>query len=295
MPRLRWFLCVCFLAGSAFAQDYPKAELFGGYEFRSVEVDGTTRENVNGGAFSVSVNFTRRFALETEAGIYREPLGNGGGTANVYSYLAGPRFNFKHSKRGLLFLHSLLGFDHLHGSDFGLPVSDTAIAAVLGGGVEWKLSDRIGVRPSLDYALSHYSATQNDIRASIGFTYSFGGQKSTSAAVRPDAERQFQKKVECSKFLTHLPGAIVGPESPDQETDMRVEKPVVFYSSTLNTCLYIRRIVLSKERRVNARVIDLLTERTIEDYWFNLDEKPQTYTSEGFEQAVAERYAGSVQ
>jgi hypothetical protein len=294
MQRLIGLLWLCALASPVLAQDFPKAELFGGYQFGNVEINGTTRENVNGGLFSVSGNFSRRFALETEVGIYHEALGDGGGTANVYSYLAGPHINFRQHPRSQLFLHSLLGFDHAHGTDFGLPVSDTAIGAALGGGAEWRVSDRVGVRTSLDYLLAHYSVTQNNIRAVIGFSYSWGEHKPAKAKVKKDDDRLFQRKIECSKFLEHLPASDSGKDASDQESRTNVEPPVVFYSPTLDTCLYINQILFSKERRVNAKVIDLLTGRTVEDHWFDLSGNPQSYTSKGFEQATIERYGGSV-
>ena len=84
-----------------------------------------------------------------------------------YSYLAGPRINFKP-----LFVHALVVGDHLRGAVSGGSASQDGLAAAVGGGLQWPLVRHISVRVSADYVLSRHnilsgpSVTQNIVRAS---------------------------------------------------------------------------------------------------------------------------------
>jgi hypothetical protein len=187
--------CICtfwaialslFLTDFAGCQTYPKAEVFGGYSYTNVDMGNGLREGSNGLEISASANFNRWFAAEADfTGSYQH-LADGGGTAGTYSYLAGPRFNLMHKHNPLnpLFVHFLLGFQHLSGTDFGSPVSNTAIASALGVGTEWKISNGWAVRSSVDYAFTRYFATQNNVRAAVGLAYLFGGARSGNIATK---------------------------------------------------------------------------------------------------------------
>jgi len=170
-------LLVCLWNSLVCAQTYPKAELFAGYSYTNIDQNNGPRESANGFEFSLSANLNKRFAFETDFSGYYQQLRDRGGPAGTFSYMAGPRFNFVRKQHTIspLFLHCLLGFQHLIGSDFGSSVSDTAIAAALGGGVEWKFSRHLALRSSVDYALTHYFINQNNIRTSVGLAYVFGG------------------------------------------------------------------------------------------------------------------------
>jgi hypothetical protein len=88
------------LAASAFAQDYPKAEVFGGYQFR------------NAGNIGSFWQLQQQVALEPEVGVYHEHLSDGGGPANVYCCLASCGSASGRGRRGQLFLRGLPSFDH---------------------------------------------------------------------------------------------------------------------------------------------------------------------------------------
>ena len=170
-------LPLCLSCALAFAQGYPKAEVFAGYSFTSIDQNSGPRANANGFELSASGNLNERFGLETAFSGYYQQLRDNGGPAGSFSYMAGPRFNLvrKHRSVSPLFVHFLLGFQHLIGSDFGNSVSDTAIAVAMGGGLEWRFSTRLSLRSSVDYALTHYFITQNNVRMSVGVAYAFGG------------------------------------------------------------------------------------------------------------------------
>ncbi len=170
------FLLIFLCSVGMKAQDYPKAELFVGYSYMNMDQNSDARTSASGFEMSASGNFNKWFALETDFSAYFQQLRDGGGPAGTFSYMAGPRINFVRNHHAIdpLFLHFQLGFQHLIGSDFGSSVSDTAIASAFGGGLEWKLSSRLSARASVDYALTHYYVTQNNLRTSIGLAYIFG-------------------------------------------------------------------------------------------------------------------------
>jgi hypothetical protein len=173
--------------GSAFAQDVPRVEVFGGYSYLNIDTnDLTDRQNANGWEASVAGNFNRRFAVEgSVAGYYKTysfdatALGLGIVDVNVhdYSYLAGPRVNFRP-----VFVHALIGADHLSFSALGASVSQDSFAAAFGGGLQWKVAPQWAVRGSADYVLTRHNIfgsplsnyTQNNFRASVGIVYMFG-------------------------------------------------------------------------------------------------------------------------
>ena len=161
------------------SEDY-RAEVFAGYSFLSADGNGSPRENFNGWEASGALNLTKWLGAEGDLSGYYKGLGNiAGADVNAHDYLfgVGPRFTFRP-----LFLHTLFGVDHASASSSGggttVTVSQNAFAAVLGGGIEWKLARHWAVRPSFDYVLTRHGAptamTQNDIRFGVGLAYAFG-------------------------------------------------------------------------------------------------------------------------
>ncbi len=281
-------------AGRTLGRDIPRAEVFGGYEILNVEVDGNERQNVNGALFSFSGNLTKKFGLETEGGFYHESFRQNAGTANVFSYLAGPVFSMRQGYHTRLFIHSLVGFDHTNGTEFGIPFADTAIAVAIGGGVEQRLVRRLGARAFFDFALSHSLTTQKNIRAGIGLTYRFGSLKN-STRIDADAQRVFQNKIECSKFLKYSPptgpGSDASPSSASWAGKVD-ETLIVFYSPVFNTCLDIHLTLHPDQKQSNMRVTDLLTGKILEDHW--LSSELSARSQDALERQIMERYGGTV-
>ena len=162
-----------------------KSGVFVGYTYVNIDTNNlSTRQNANGWEVSPHVSVNKWLALEFDVnGYYKTysiPLGGSYGTLNVpvrdYSYLAGPRFSFRP-----LFVHALLGGDHLSASVSTLSASQDSLAGAFGGGVEWPLSRHLAVRASSDYVFTRHnilggpSVTQNNIRVSAGIVFTFGG------------------------------------------------------------------------------------------------------------------------
>ena len=182
MRHLSAFLFCAAVSSFAFGQD-SRADLFGGYSYVNIDTNGlSSRQNANGWEASVSGNFNKWFAVEADVnGYYKNILGV---SVSDYSYVAGPRFNFKP-----LFLHALIGGDSLRGSASGSTASQSGQAGAFGGGVQWRFSKRLSFRASADYVFTRHnilggpSVTQNNVRASVGIVYSFGLKNASEGPV----------------------------------------------------------------------------------------------------------------
>jgi hypothetical protein len=178
---LRAFFCLLCLP--AVAQEFPKAEIFGGYSFLSVgNKNVKDRQSLNGWEASASVNLTKLFAIEGDvSGHYKSVTVLGvTGTASDYTFAGGPRFNFKP-----VFAHALIGGDRVAGSAFGITVSHTGLSVAAGGGVEYPVTSHWSARVSGDYVWAQHhvsipgvidtTQTLNGARVSAGIVYTFGG------------------------------------------------------------------------------------------------------------------------
>ena len=176
--------------------DVPKAEVYVGYSYLNIDTNNlTSRQSANGWEASVSGNFNTCLAAEFAVGGHYKTYGVtvlGTGTINVrvtdYSYLAGPRINFRP-----LFVHALFGGDHLTGSVVGFSASQDSFAGVVGGGMQFPFTQLLSIRTSADYALSRHnifggsSVGQNNFRASVGIVYNFGGSRRPRTSAFPPA------------------------------------------------------------------------------------------------------------
>jgi hypothetical protein len=65
------------LCGSAFGQDVPRAEVFGGYSYLNIDTNGlSSRQSANGWEAAISGNFNNWFGVEGDvAGYYKTTAG----------------------------------------------------------------------------------------------------------------------------------------------------------------------------------------------------------------------------
>jgi len=159
---------VLALAVSASAQDYPKAEVFGGYSYLHTSVLGTGFSS-NGASGSISVNPSNWVGLVGDFGVYhRSVLGTG---VNTVTYLFGPKFAYRHSDKLTPYFHFLLGGAHVSGSG--------AFALAFGGGFDAKVTPHVAVRLiQADYVLTKFGTNthQNNARISAGIVFRPGGR-----------------------------------------------------------------------------------------------------------------------
>lgn len=169
------------ICASAFAQD-SKVQVFGGYSLVHTGgnngVDGPALDSALGatpGTFSVKTNYSgwngaiqfnanKWFGIKADiGGNYGTPISASSGSGitglpglSSYSYLFGPVFS-AHSNRFTPYVHTLFGVNRtsLHSTNnlsdgtttISLPeVTDSAFAMALGGGIDYNVTKRFGLR-----------------------------------------------------------------------------------------------------------------------------------------------------
>jgi hypothetical protein len=139
------------------AQDFPKAEIFGGYQYTHFEggVDA------NGWNASLTGNFNRWFGVAADfSGAYK--FGD-----HVHTYMFGPVIS-AHSDKVTPFAHALFG-----GASGG---GTTAFAMAFGGGVDVKEAPKVAFRliqgDWLVFRSEGYTSKKN-VRISTGIVFRF--------------------------------------------------------------------------------------------------------------------------
>jgi len=164
---------VLFLGVKAMAQNPPKVEIFGGYSHVVADLSNTSF-NLDGGEVAVTENLNKWFGGTLDVGAQWGT--QNGFNVNTQQIMYGPVFACRKSSSIPPFGHVLLGA--IRGSQEFAGISQSAFrfAAVLGGGVDVKLSERASIRViQADYLISRFMGTnQNNIRLSAGIVLTFG-------------------------------------------------------------------------------------------------------------------------
>lgn len=131
---------------SAWAQDAPKAEIFGGFSATAVSEEGEG-DHALGWQASVAVNLHRNFGIVADFGGQYKNLDVDGADLDLraHEFLFGPRFNARLA-RANPFVHWLVGGVNAHASANSEDASDTFFMMGIGGGVDVDVSDRLAVR-----------------------------------------------------------------------------------------------------------------------------------------------------
>ena len=175
-------LTVLSLFGAtAHAQDTPKFDIFAGYSYLRLNprTAGVSSFNLNGGSASIAYNAKSWLSGVADFGGYNNGnILNTGINGTLSTYLFGPRVSYRHFGRITPFGEVLFGV--AHASSAGTSGSDNALAMTLGGGLDYKWSDRFAIRPvKLDYLMTRFSETgtsnqtQNNLRVSTGIVFRF--------------------------------------------------------------------------------------------------------------------------
>lgn len=168
--------CVAAMAAAApvSAQTTPRIELSGGYQFLNFSLSGESESMPVGWYFDVAGNLTRMLGVVFQVGgnykTFDRSLAIGGLTASAtadlkaHNFLGGVRANFRSSSAVVPFGQVLVG--GINGSVKvsasatipGQPPiainnedSSTDFAIQTGGGVNFGLTDRVGLRAGADY------------------------------------------------------------------------------------------------------------------------------------------------
>jgi opacity protein-like surface antigen len=205
----RLFLLVgfsMFLNITARAQDFPKAEMFGGYSYGNFGpvISGAGRTNLNGWNASLGVNMNRWFGLVSDfSGHYGSSNGfipfppipctptacgfSFSENDKYHSFLFGPQFSLR-TKKLTPFVHALFGGTRLNRSGTetlappppGTTTTSNFSASTMtfafggGGGADYKFSDKFAWRIQADYlGTGTQTRTLNNIRISTGLVLHF--------------------------------------------------------------------------------------------------------------------------
>ncbi len=169
----RTLLCLCVMvifATVAFAQDAPKAEVFGGYSYLRLDT-GVSGENFNGWNAALTGNFNKNIGITADiSGHYKSVAGVG---INSYSFLFGPTVSAPMEKVKP-FAHALFGVNRLGGGGG----SDSSYALAFGGGLDVSLNSAFAIRlAQVDYLRTHHGDVgQNNFRLSTGVVIKLGGK-----------------------------------------------------------------------------------------------------------------------
>ncbi len=179
---------LCLIPVAAFAQaDYPKAEVFGGYSFFRANPDAL---NLHGWNASVTGNISSWLGVEGDfSGHYGSPRVFGIGIPYVdvssHTFMAGPKFSYR-TESVTPFAHFLIGGARASTGAFGVTVSDTALATVVGGGIDININDTFAIRAvQADYLMTRFKTNpqiffsglderQNNFRISAGIVIKLG-------------------------------------------------------------------------------------------------------------------------
>lgn len=152
------------------ANSFDREEIFIGYSYLSADIGDGTRWSFNGWESAVAYNVSKWASIEGNvSGYYKTNILGSGFSAHDYSFLAGPRFNFRPG-----FVHVLIGLDRLTGTAYDLSSSENAFASAVGGGFQVNVSRHVAMRSSIDYVLTrHGGESQNHFRVGGGVVYTF--------------------------------------------------------------------------------------------------------------------------
>ncbi|HYL86125.1 MAG TPA: outer membrane beta-barrel protein [Candidatus Angelobacter sp.] len=158
-------------------EETAKAELSAGYDYIRINDRGTPY-NFNGGSGELTYNASNWLGIVGDLGGYYT---SNGFRAGIFSYLFGPRFNFRgHGLRGhgrvTPFAQVLVG-----GARSIDNSPSNAWAMTAGGGVDFRITEHLSIRPiQAEYLLTKFmdGATnrQNSFRYSAGIVFRFGGR-----------------------------------------------------------------------------------------------------------------------
>jgi opacity protein-like surface antigen len=210
IKRLFFVMGLCTVLSVAVrAQEFPKAEVFGGYSYDNFGpvISGAGRTNLNGWNGSLSVNVNRWFGLVSDfSGHYGSssatlpllfppipcpapgcPIITISENDKYHNFLFGPQFSLR-AKKVTPFIHALFGGSRLSRSGtetitaplptppstLNFSTSTTNFAFAGGGGVDYKFSERFAWRVQADYLeIGIPNRTLNNVRVSTGLVIHF--------------------------------------------------------------------------------------------------------------------------
>ena len=178
------FMAALFIACTApftFAQttsggDYNKYDIYGGFSHDRVDIGGGSgREGFNGVEGAITGNLSRYFGLKGDYSFHRKDFN--GSTVDLHTLVGGVEIKDNAPETKVKpFAHALVGFQHARFNTSGITGftdTDNGFAAVIGGGLDFRVSPRVDFRAiQFDYNPTHFSAnTQHNFRIGVGIIF----------------------------------------------------------------------------------------------------------------------------
>jgi hypothetical protein len=139
--------------------------------------------NLQGGSASGEIFFTDAIGLVADFGGYHFTGQPTGLSANMYSYMFGPRFTLRKSSKWLPFAQVLAGGGRLNASSGSVQAGENGFALAAGGGIDIHLKSHFDIRAAqVEYFMTRFpnslgtTVTQNNLRVSAGIVFWFGGR-----------------------------------------------------------------------------------------------------------------------
>lgn len=153
------------------AQDYPKAEVFGGYQYVRLNPGGTSCQGIGG---SATGNINNWLGAVGDFGYCKVTGLPSGISAHAVNYLFGPRVTYRSYGSLTPFAHVLFGGQHFGGTGG----TANSFAMALGGGADYKMTEHVALRLiQVEYLYTHFAGTrQNNARIETGIIYRWGGR-----------------------------------------------------------------------------------------------------------------------
>jgi len=171
----KFIVVACFLAvfaASAMAAEtdnYPKAEIFGGYQYSHL----SGGVNANGFDFNFNGNFNDHFGITADFGTAFNSTG--GVNFSNYTYTFGPQLSLRANKGYTPFVHALIGGDHASASTGGVSVGTNGFALLAGGGVDFNINRHMAFRGGADWMMLHSngSTSGKNVRMLTGLVFRY--------------------------------------------------------------------------------------------------------------------------
>lgn len=159
------------------AEDTPRAEIFGGYQFTHFGSSGAS-ENFNGWNASVTGNLNNYLGVTGDfSGSYKTVSGV---SVKAYTYTFGPTISLNREGTVNPFVHALFGGAHFSGSissgGFSGSASTNGFTMAMGGGVDAKVAPHFAVRLfQADWVYFHFQGQSfsKNVRVSTGLVFRF--------------------------------------------------------------------------------------------------------------------------
>ena len=183
-----WVLFGGLLSLPLMAQDNPKLEVFGGYQFLRIGLWTATPFNAgafNGWNAAATANLSKYFGVEGDFGGAYNYLTISRASLKIYTYSGGPAV-YMSKGRIKPFVHALLGGIHLTISEGGPPsISQNGYTVMAGGGVDAKVNRTIAIRlVQADWLYYNFSNTTVRGAEILGFSHSNNVRISTGVVLR---------------------------------------------------------------------------------------------------------------